>query len=217
MISCVAVIPTIFVILIWFTTTARGGGDFLNVSAVAEQAKGSHLGWMMVLGICTNISSISVHIYVQSNYTRYARRPKDRVLAQLIMVPMGTIVVALICIICNSCAAKVFSEQQGVLLWEPYKLFSDVQSPYGDSPRSRAAAAFGSLSFMIAQFDMVVANNGVSAGIDLAALFPRFFTIRRGILLISALTFIIQPWQLLNGASKFLNVIGGYGVFLGPM
>lgn len=117
MISCIAVIPTIFVTLIWFTATARGGGNFLqDVSAVAPQAKGSYLGWMMVLGICTNISSISVHIYVQSDYTRYARRAKDQVLAQLVMVPMGTIVVALIGIICTSCAAKIFPEQEGVLL-----------------------------------------------------------------------------------------------------
>ena len=35
--------------------------------------------------------------------------------------------------------------------------------------------------------------------------------------MMSALAFIVQPWQLLNGASKFLNVLGGYGVFLGPM
>ena len=70
---------------------------------------------------------------------------------------------------------------------------------------------------MIAQFGMVVANNGVSAGIDLASLFPRFFTIRRGMIVMSGLAFVLNPWQLLNGASKFLNVLGGYGVFLGPM
>jgi NCS1 family nucleobase:cation symporter-1 len=27
----------------------------------------------------------------------------------------------------------------------------------------------------------------------------------------------MQPWSLLNGATKFLTVIGGYAVFLGPM
>jgi NCS1 family nucleobase:cation symporter-1 len=218
LISCIMVIPTIFVTLIWFTATAKGGGSFLNdVSAVAVQAKGSRLGWAIVLGICTNISSISVHIYVQSDYTRYARKPKDQVLAQLVMVPMGTIVVALIGIICTSCAAQIFPEQEGVLLWEPYRLFSALQAHYGNSGRSRAAAAFGAISFMVAQFGMVVANNGVSAGIDLASLFPRFFTIRRGMYLMACLAFIVQPWQLLNGASKFLNVLGGYGVFLGPM
>lgn len=64
---------------------------------------------------------------------------------------------------------------------------------------------------------MVVANNGLSAGMDLSALFSRVFTIKRGMLLMSCLAFVVQPWQLLNGASKFLNVLGGYGVFLGPM
>ncbi|EXJ82513.1 hypothetical protein A1O3_06326 [Capronia epimyces CBS 606.96] len=220
LISCILVIPTIFVCLIWFTATAKGAGSLVHdVSGVAgvTQAKGSHLGWMMVLGICTNISSISVHIFVQSDYTRYARKPKDQILAQLVMVPLGTIVVALIGILCTSCAAQLFPEQNGTLLWAPYELFSALQQHYDNSSRSRAAVAFGILSFMVAQFGMVVANNGLSAGIDLSALFPRFFTIRRGMLLMSALAFIVQPWQLLNGASKFLTVLGGYGVFLGPM
>ncbi|CAO2653150.1 Nn.00g025610.m01.CDS01 [Neocucurbitaria sp. VM-36] len=218
LISCLLVIPTIFVTLIWFVVTARGGGSFLqDVSAVTTQAHGSRLGWMMVLGICTNISTISVHIYVQSDYTRYARKPKDQILAQLVMVPLGTIIVALVGIICTSCAAQIFPEQEGTLLWAPYSLFSALQAHYDDSPRSRAATAFASISFLVAQFGMVVANNGVSAGIDLASLFPRFFTIRRGMYLMAALAFIIQPWQLLNGASKFLTVLGGYGVFLGPM
>ena len=70
---------------------------------------------------------------------------------------------------------------------------------------------------MIAQFGMVVANNGLSGGMDISSLLPRYFTIRRGMLLLAVISFIVQPWQLLNGASKFLTVLGGYGVFLGPM
>lgn len=200
------------------TAKAKGGGSFLkDVSVVTTQATGTRLGWMMVLGICTNISTISVHIYVQSDYTRYARKPKDQILAQLVMVPLGTIVVALIGIICTSCAAQLFPESEGTLLWEPYSLFSAIQLHYEDSPRSRAAVAFASIPFILAQFGQVIANNGVSAGNDLTALFPRFFNIRRSMYVMSALAFVVQPWQLLNGASKFLTVLGGYGVFLGPM
>jgi len=219
LISCLVIIPTIFVTLVWFTSAARGAGNLVHdvTAAGVSQATGSHLAWMLILGICTNISSISVHIYVQSDYTRYARRPKDQLLAQLIMVPMGTIVVALIGIICTSCAAQIFPEQEGVLLWQPYALYGALQQHYHNSSGARAAVAFGSLAFGVAQFGMVVANNGVSAGIDLSALMPRWFTIRRGMCLMSMLAFIIQPWQLMNGASKFLTVLGGYGVFLGPM
>ncbi|KAH8697839.1 putative uracil permease [Talaromyces proteolyticus] len=220
LISCTAVIPTIIVTWIWFMAKAHGVGTLVtNVSTVSgvSQATGSHLGWMMVLGICTMINSMSVHVYVQSDYTRYARKPKDQILAQLVMVPMGTIVVALIGIICTSCAAQLFPEQEGTLLWAPYDLYSALQAHYGNSSRSRAAVAFGGLSFMIAQFGMVVANNGVAAGLDLSGLFPRYFTIRRGMILLSMISFIVQPWSLLNGASKFLTVLGGYGVFIGPM
>ncbi|KAF7190988.1 putative permease C29B12.14c [Pseudocercospora fuligena] len=200
LVSCLCIIPTVFVLLIYFVVKAQGAGDLVDdVSAVAgvAQATGSRLGWMLVLGICTNISSISVHIYVQSDYTRYARRPKDQILAQLVMVPLGTIVVALIGILCASCAVKLFPEKHGVLLWEPYRLLDALQVHHDNSSGSRAAVFFASLAFMVAQFGMVVANNGLSAGMDLSALLPRFFTIRRGI--------------------KFLMVLGGYGVFLGPM
>jgi NCS1 family nucleobase:cation symporter-1 len=220
LVCCGCIIPTVFILLIWFTAAAKGGGDLLrDVSAVAgvTQARGTHLAWMLVLGICTNISSISVHLYVQSDYTRYARKPRDQILAQLVMVPSGTIIVALIGIICTSCGAKLFPEQAGTLLWEPYRLLDALQVHYGDSSGSRAAVFFAALAFMVAQFAMVVANNGLSGGMDISSLLPRYFTIRRGMLLLACVSFITQPWQLLNGASKFLTVLGGYGVFLGPM
>jgi NCS1 family nucleobase:cation symporter-1 len=133
------------------------------------------------------------------------------------MVPLGTIVVALIGIVCTSCAAQIFPEQNGTLLWQPYTLLSALQEHYNHSSRSRAAVAFGSLSFGVAQFGMVVANNGLASGLDLSALFPRYFTIRRGMLLMCVISFIVQPWELLNGASKFITVLSGYGVFIGPM
>ncbi|KAK4549656.1 hypothetical protein LTR36_004957 [Oleoguttula mirabilis] len=219
LVCCSCIIPTVLALLIWFAVKARGGGDLLHDVSTAGviQARGTNLAWMFVLGICTNISTISVHIFVQSDYTRYARRPKDQILAQLVMVPLGTIVVALIGIICTSCAATLFPEYSGTLLWEPYELLSALQLHYDDSSHARAAVAFASLAFMVAQFGQVVANNGVAGGLDLSALLPRYFNIRRGMLLLTVISFITQPWQLLNGASKFLTVLGGYGVFLGPM
>lgn len=63
---------------------------------------------------------------------------------------------------------------------------------------------------------MVVASNAVVAGIDLAAIFPRWFTLRRGGYLTILFAFIMQPWRLLNGATNFLTVVGSFNVFLGP-
>jgi NCS1 family nucleobase:cation symporter-1 len=63
---------------------------------------------------------------------------------------------------------------------------------------------------------MVVASNAVVAGIDLAALLPRWFTLRRGGYFTIAFAFIMQPWQLYNSATNFLTVVGSFNVFLGP-
>ncbi|CRK15446.1 hypothetical protein BN1723_010674 [Verticillium longisporum] len=71
--------------------------------------------------------------------------------------------------------------------------------------------------YCLATFGIAVAQNALSNGIDLSALAPRLFNLRRGGYLTAACAFILQPWRLMNGASKFLTVMGGYGVFLGSM
>jgi NCS1 family nucleobase:cation symporter-1 len=63
---------------------------------------------------------------------------------------------------------------------------------------------------------MIVASNPVVAGIDLAALLPRWFTIRRGGYFTIAFAFIMQPCQLYNSATNFLTVVSSFNVFLGP-
>lgn len=114
-IAAITVIPTVFILLIYFVVKAGGGGSLLrDVGSVAgvTQAKGSHLGWMLVLGITSNIGGISTHIFSQSDFTRFARRPKDQLVSQLVMVPLGTIVVAMIGIVCTSCAAQIYTDEK---------------------------------------------------------------------------------------------------------
>ncbi|KAJ0382730.1 hypothetical protein COL922a_011948 [Colletotrichum nupharicola] len=154
-------------------------------------------------------------MWSQSDYTRYARKPGDQVLAQLIMVPLGTIIVACVGIICTSCAATLYPDE-GKLLWQPYAFLEAVRKNE-DNSGARAGIAFASIAFMFSQFGMVVASNCVVAGIDLAALLPRWFTVRRGGYFTIVFVFIMQPWAFLNSASNFLTVVGSFNVFLGPL
>ena len=212
------VATTVFVLLIWSTVRAHGGGALLaNVSLVSgvAQARGSALGWAFVYGIMSNIGSLATHMWTQSDYTRYARRPKDQLAAQLIMVPLGTIVVACIGIVCTSCAATLYP-QESSLLWQPYAFLDAIRVNEGNRG-ARAGVAFASIAFMFAQFGMVVASNSVIAGIDLAALLPRWFTVRRGGYFTILFAFIMQPWSLYNSATNFLTVVSSFNVFLGPL
>ncbi|RBR24513.1 uncharacterized protein FIESC28_02709 [Fusarium coffeatum] len=217
-IASTTVAATVFALLIWSTVRAQGGGallaDVSGVSGIAP-AKGGQLGWAFVTAVTANIGGIATHMWSQSDYTRYARKPGDQILAQLIMVPLGTIVVGCIGIICTSCAATLYPENEK-LLWQPY-VFLDTIREQENNRRARAGIAFASIAFMFSQFGMVVASNLVVAGIDLAALLPRWFTIRRGAYATLASAFIMQPWSLLNSATSFLTVVGSFNVFLGPL
>lgn len=218
LIASTIVASTVFSLLIWATKRANGGGALLaDVSGVSgvEPARGGALGWAFVAAVTANIGGIATHMWSQSDYTRYARKPGDQVLAQLVMVPLGTITVACIGIVCTSCAATLYP-QETKLLWQPYAFLEAVRK-YEDNQGARAGVAFASIAFMLSQFGMVVASNSVVAGIDLAALLPRWFTVRRGGYFTITFVFVMQPWTLLNSATSFLTVVGSFNVFLGPL
>lgn len=216
-VSC-TVITAVFVLLIWSTVRAHGGGALLaDVSGVSGvvPARGAALGWAFMAALMSNIGNMSTHMWSQSDYTRYASRPNAQVLAQVIMVPLGAIVVACIGIVCTSCAATLYPEETA-LLWQPYAYLDAIREHEGTSG-ARAAVAFASIAFMLSQFGMVVASNSVVAGIDLAAIMPRWFTIRRGGYFTIVFAFVMQPWSLLNSATNFLTVVSSLSVFLGPL
>ncbi|KAL4919218.1 permease for cytosine/purines, uracil, thiamine, allantoin-domain-containing protein [Aspergillus aurantiobrunneus] len=218
MIASITITTTVLVLLIWFTIRANGGGALLNNpnrAAGVSPATGSTLGWAFVSAVTANIGSIATHMWSQSDYTRYARKPGDQVVAQLIIVPLGTITVACIGIICTSCATTLYPSERS-LLWNPY-YFLDAIRRHENTRGARAGVAFASIAFILAQFGMVVASNLVVVGIDLAALLPRYFIVRRGAYFTIMFGFILQPWSLLNSATNFLAVVGSFNIFLGPL
>ena len=136
----------------WAVNAAHGPGALVNNTSAlvgVTPARGSELGWAFVYGISSMLGGISVHLFNQSDYTRFARRPKDQILSQAVIVPLGTILNALIGIIVTSCAAKLYPEEP--LLWQPYDLFTVIQQHSDNSSRTRAAIAFASIAFIFAQ------------------------------------------------------------------
>ncbi|KAM0192257.1 hypothetical protein ACHAPI_008431 [Fusarium lateritium] len=204
----------VFLSFVWTSTNVWYGSQCLKVFITCIWPSFRDLNGELANGTM-EVCDIATHMWSQSDYTRYARKPGDQILAQLVMVPLGTIVVGCIGIICTSCAATLYPMKEG-LLWQPYVFLDTIREQEGNRG-ARAGVAFASIAFMFSQFGMVVASNLVVAGIDLAALLPRWFTIRRGAYSTLACAFIMQPWSLLNSATSFLTVVGSFNVFLGPL
>ncbi|KAK7024500.1 hypothetical protein VNI00_016252 [Paramarasmius palmivorus] len=214
--ATVSITVTAFVLLIWALAKEGGGGPLLKdpagVTGVTSVPKGSELAWTMILGITTNIGGISSGILNQSDYSRFARKPGDQFLSQLLCVPVMAILTALIGIICTSCAAGFYPDEP--LLWEPYNLLIAIQTHSSDG--ARAATFFAGCAFVVSQWGINISGNAISGGIDLSGLFPRYFNIVRGAFITAFVGLAINPWQLLNGANTFITVLSSFSVFLGP-
>ncbi|RPD58302.1 NCS1 nucleoside transporter family [Lentinus tigrinus ALCF2SS1-7] len=207
----------VFAIFIWALAKEGGGGPLLNhpsqLSGVEPLTGGTKLGWAMAYGISSTIGGISAGILNQSDYTRFAAYPSAQIISQLVIVPLSSVIIALVGVIVTSCAAGFYPDDG--LLWAPYDLLPVIQARGG--PGARAACFFAGCAFVISQFGINIPGNAISGGIDLSGLLPKYINIKRGAFVTAALGLAICPWKLLTGTSVFLTVLSSFAVFLGPL
>ncbi|KAI0641777.1 NCS1 nucleoside transporter family [Trametes meyenii] len=213
----VIITATMFAMFVWALAKQHGGGPLLShpnqLSGAAPLAGGAPLGWAMAYGVSSTIGSICAGILNQSDYTRFATRPRAQIASQLAVVPVGSILVAFFGVVVTSCAAGFFPEEP--LLWAPYDLLRAVQVRGG--PGARAACFFAGCAFVMSQCGVNVPGNAIAGGIDFSGLLPKYINIRRGGFLTAVIGIAICPWKLLTGSSVFLTVLSSFSVFLGPL
>ncbi|KAH9835075.1 ncs1 nucleoside transporter family protein [Teratosphaeria destructans] len=196
--SSIMFIGTLIGLLAWGVSNSGGGAGPL-FETKSEPIHGS-AGWAMLFGVAGVLGSWGGGTLGQSDWTRYANRPLTPMIAQTIIAPFAIFVCGTVGIIVTSCGQGILGET----LWEPFQLLSAIQGHYNNSPRARAGLGI----------DIVL--NSVSAGMDLAGLWPRYLNIRRGAYILACAGFAVNPWQYLSNASVFLTVISGFGIFLAP-
>ena len=82
------------------------------------------------------------------------------------------------------------------------------------TPHTRAGCAFISLAYVYSTIFSAIFENSIPAGNDIAALAPKFITVKRGFFICALLSFAICPWYLLSTASVFITFLSSYQIFL---
>ncbi|KAF2770845.1 hypothetical protein EJ03DRAFT_269933 [Teratosphaeria nubilosa] len=208
--SSIMFVGTLIGLLAWGVSNSGGGAGPL-FKTKSEPIHGS-AGWAMLFGVAGVLGSWGGGTLGQSDWTRYANRPLTPIIAQTIIAPFAIFVCGTIGIIVTSCGQGILGET----LWEPFQLLSAIQGHYNNSPRARAGVLFAGAGCMGAQLGIDIVLNSVSAGMDLAGLWPKYLNIRRGAYILACAGFAVNPWQYLSNASVFLTVISGFGIFLAP-
>lgn len=205
MITC-----TMFGILGWAIATANGPGTLINTPSSKH---GAVLSWNAVFGLQSIVGSQASGCLGQSDWTRYARTPNAALFGQLVTAPITICVTAICGILITSAAATIFD---GQYLWNPFELLLYIQQN-SLTPDARAGTFFAGLGFLCSQLALCIVLNCVSAGMDLAALCPKWINIRRGSYLLTVIAIAICPWNYVAKPTTFITVLSGWSVFLSPM
>lgn len=79
---------------------------------------------------------------------------------------------------------------------------------------NRAGCFFIAACFAYSAIFSSIFENSLPAGNDIAALFPKYLTVRKGFFICAVVSFAINPWYLLGSASIFISFLASYQIFL---
>ncbi|KAK6200683.1 hypothetical protein LQW54_009644 [Pestalotiopsis sp. IQ-011] len=183
-ITFVMITATMFGMLGWAVSAAGGPGVLMSTPATL---RGPALSWNAVFGLQSIVGSQASGCLGQSDWTRYARTPNAALFGQFVTAPIFIVVTAVCGILITSGAATIYGEY----IWNPFELLLAIQD-HSMSPAARAGTFFAGLGFLTDQLALCQMLNGVSTGMDMAALCPK-------------------------NPGTFITVLSGWSVFLSPM
>ncbi|KAF2769732.1 NCS1 nucleoside transporter family protein [Teratosphaeria nubilosa] len=202
MITC-----TMFGILGWAVNAAVGPGKLINTGSSKH---GAVLSWGSVYGLQSILGSQASGCLGQSDWTRYAKTPNAALFGQLVTAPITICVTAICGILITSASATIYD----TYLWNPFELLLHMQQK-SLTPACRAGTFFAGLGFLSSQLALCIVLNCISAGMDLAALCPKWINIRCGSYFLTVIGVAICPWQYLTKPSTFITVLSGWSYRLG--
>jgi NCS1 family nucleobase:cation symporter-1 len=158
----------------------------------------------------SSISNFATLIVNDPDFSRFARKPSDAFLSQLITIPVGFALTSFIGIIVSSSSTVIF----GKPIWSPLDLMSNFLTEQDVSGATRFGVFVLAAAFTLAQLGTNIAANSVSAGTDMTALLPRWLNIRRGSYICALLGLIMCPWNFFASTNNFTTYLSAYSVFL---
>ncbi|KIW18951.1 hypothetical protein PV08_03240 [Exophiala spinifera] len=187
---------------------AEAGG----IGPVARQGStihGSTKSWTVARYVFIYCANGATYATNASDFLRYAKKPKDAFWPQLIGFPLSTFLVGIIGNLIVSSSVITFGE----LIWNPIDFMDALLEKHYNSA-TRAGIFFLALGFLYASIISSIFENSIPAGNDLAALWPRFITIRRGFYIAAIISYAMCPWYILGSASSFVAWLASYQIFL---
>jgi NCS1 family nucleobase:cation symporter-1 len=193
--------------VIWIMQVADNDSAMINQPSVAS---GSSKKWLIIKFFFLGIAQCGTFIANAADLQRYARKPNDVLIGQIVGFPLSNCLVGVL----GNLIAVATTPALGAFEWNPLTTLDNLMAGERYTSRNRAGCAFISLAYVYSTVFSSIFENSIPAGNDIAALAPRFITVKRGFFICAVLSFAICPWYLLSTASVFINFLSSYQIFL---
>lgn len=199
--------------MIWSLAAAGGVGPVFYKGVDVPASSRWSVSWLIMAGLNQAIGGKAAGMTNESDFSRYSNSALGFVLGTVSVQWVVGIFVALGGLVTTAACQVLY----GKIYWNPPDLMLVIMDNGNGSSGSRAGVFFLSLAFTFAILFQNVCGNAVAGGIDLAGVFPRYIDIRRGAIITFVAAWVLQPWQLINRAVTFINVLSSFSVFLAPL
>ncbi|KAF2187673.1 hypothetical protein K469DRAFT_737833 [Zopfia rhizophila CBS 207.26] len=199
--------------MIWALARAGGVGPLWNTPESIPSTSLFNSSWIIMSGINQMIGGIAAGITNGSDFSRYAKAKKHYIAGAILSAQIVGVLVSFVGLVTASACQKIYGE----IYWNPPDLLMVMMDEGRGSSKARAGVFFLALGFASTAMFENICGNAVAGGIDLAGLFPRYINIRRGAIITFIAAWIVQPWQLINRATTFIQVLSSFSVFLAPI
>lgn len=201
------------VMMVWSLAVAGGVGPLLHAGVAIPAGSRWSASWLMMGGVNQAIAGITAGISNGSDFSRYAKSWRSYVVGSVSCGWVVGTLVSFVGLVTTSAAQVIY----GQVYWNPPDLLLAMIDDGQGTRAARVGVFFLAFGFALASLFENMCGNVIAGGIDLAGLVPHYINIRRGAIITFLAAWIIQPWQLINRASTFIQVLSSFSVFLSPV
>jgi NCS1 family nucleobase:cation symporter-1 len=139
-----------------------------------------------------------------SDFARFAPSKQAVIRGNFWGLPVNWTLFAVTSVIVSAASVKVY----GSAVLEPTLLLDKVENDW--------IVLVGALVFVVATVGVNIVANFVSPAYDLANVWPRYITFKRGGIITAFLALATVPWKLYSSPQAIAYFLGGLGALLGP-
>ena len=199
--------PIVYIVLIglaWWAIQASGGLGPIFSQTGKYQTFGTAI-FPFIAAVAGIIGIWSTLILNIPDFTRFAKSQKDQIRGQLYGLPVTFTIFTIVTVMATAASTIVFGQPIGDII---------VLLQQFDQPIVIAIAA---IILAVATLTVNVIANLVSPAYDLANLFPKYITFKRGFYVTMFLALFTVPWKLMENAATIFTMLNLIGGALGPI